>query len=269
MPLRLKICHQARGDFLVAARRDLRQHFVTADLRTDFVEETGELQADVPAADNSDVFRNAGEPEEDARAPGSPSASRLGLRALARLPRRRDRDRREPVLLRDRRLRPVRALLVPADLHVPARRPDAAGRARQTTTGSPATCCRCRSSAPASPSTTCWSRTASSAEPGLLISAPGGCATKWIDEFGYVTIPTLALTAFVLVFAFSPARAPSSRGYPRSAMRAGRRQSKRRRAPRRRPCGRRRRAGGFAEGPHRSGAASSLSSSSRSCSASC
>jgi disulfide bond formation protein DsbB len=35
-----------------------------------------------------------------------------------------------------------------------------------------------------------------------LISAPGGCATKWIDEFGYVTIPTLALTAFALAFAF-------------------------------------------------------------------
>ena len=35
-----------------------------------------------------------------------------------------------------------------------------------------------------------------------LISAPGGCATKWIDEFGYVTIPTLALTGFLLVFMF-------------------------------------------------------------------
>lgn len=35
-----------------------------------------------------------------------------------------------------------------------------------------------------------------------FISAPGGCATKWIDEFGYVTIPTLALTAFALTFAF-------------------------------------------------------------------
>jgi disulfide bond formation protein DsbB len=35
-----------------------------------------------------------------------------------------------------------------------------------------------------------------------LVSAPGGCATKWINEFGYVTIPTLALTGFVLVFAF-------------------------------------------------------------------
>ncbi|HMI99627.1 MAG TPA: disulfide bond formation protein B [Gaiellaceae bacterium] len=33
-------------------------------------------------------------------------------------------------------------------------------------------------------------------------SAPGGCATKWINEFGYVTIPTLALTGFALVFAF-------------------------------------------------------------------
>ena len=34
-----------------------------------------------------------------------------------------------------------------------------------------------------------------------LISAPGGCATKWINEFGFVTIPTLALIAFALVFA--------------------------------------------------------------------
>ncbi|TML97097.1 MAG: disulfide bond formation protein B [Actinobacteria bacterium] len=35
-----------------------------------------------------------------------------------------------------------------------------------------------------------------------LVSAPGGCATKWINEFGYMTIPTLALTAFILTFAF-------------------------------------------------------------------
>ena len=35
-----------------------------------------------------------------------------------------------------------------------------------------------------------------------LLSAPGGCATKWIEEFGYVTIPTLALTGFALGFAF-------------------------------------------------------------------
>lgn len=32
-----------------------------------------------------------------------------------------------------------------------------------------------------------------------LVSAPGGCATKWINEFGYMTIPTLTLTAFVLL----------------------------------------------------------------------
>ena len=35
-----------------------------------------------------------------------------------------------------------------------------------------------------------------------LLSAPGGCATKWINEFGYMTIPTLALTAFVLLMGF-------------------------------------------------------------------
>lgn len=31
-------------------------------------------------------------------------------------------------------------------------------------------------------------------------SAPGGCGVKWIDEFGYMTIPTLALTGFLLLF---------------------------------------------------------------------
>jgi disulfide bond formation protein DsbB len=34
-----------------------------------------------------------------------------------------------------------------------------------------------------------------------LVTA-GGCATKWINEFGYMTIPTLALTGFALAFAF-------------------------------------------------------------------
>jgi disulfide bond formation protein DsbB len=29
-----------------------------------------------------------------------------------------------------------------------------------------------------------------------------GCTVKWIDYFGYMTIPTLALTAFVLLIAF-------------------------------------------------------------------
>ena len=31
------------------------------------------------------------------------------------------------------------------------------------------------------------------------ISAPGGCAVRWVDQFGYVTIPTLAGTAFALL----------------------------------------------------------------------
>jgi len=32
-----------------------------------------------------------------------------------------------------------------------------------------------------------------------VLSAPGGCATKWVDEFGYVTIPVLTSTAYALV----------------------------------------------------------------------
>jgi hypothetical protein len=35
-----------------------------------------------------------------------------------------------------------------------------------------------------------------------LFSAPGGCATRWIDKFGYVTLPTLALTGFALLTVF-------------------------------------------------------------------
>jgi disulfide bond formation protein DsbB len=36
-----------------------------------------------------------------------------------------------------------------------------------------------------------------------LASAPGtGCAFKWINEFGYMTIPTLALTGFLLLIGF-------------------------------------------------------------------
>ena len=52
-----------------------------------------------------------------------------------------------------------------------------------------------------------------------LISAPGGCATKWIDEFGYMTIPTLALTGFALCFAFLllGALPPLSRGTVRAS----------------------------------------------------
>lgn len=32
-----------------------------------------------------------------------------------------------------------------------------------------------------------------------LLSGPGGCTAKWIDEFGYVTIPVMALSSFVLI----------------------------------------------------------------------
>jgi disulfide bond formation protein DsbB len=43
------------------------------------------------------------------------------------------------------------------------------------------------------------------AEPRLCsLSAPGGCGTNWIANhgFGYLTIPTLALTAFLLIIGF-------------------------------------------------------------------
>lgn len=49
-----------------------------------------------------------------------------------------------------------------------------------------------------------------------LLSAPGGCATKWINEFGYMTIPTLALTAFILAFAFLAFAATGSTAAERS-----------------------------------------------------
>lgn len=45
-----------------------------------------------------------------------------------------------------------------------------------------------------------------------LLSAPGGCATKWINEFGYMTIPTLTLSGFALAFAFLLLAAAGSRG---------------------------------------------------------
>ena len=39
---------------------------------------------------------------------------------------------------------------------------------------------------------------------GCFLSAPGGCGTNWIAThgFGYLTIPTLALTAFLLLIGF-------------------------------------------------------------------
>ena len=36
-------------------------------------------------------------------------------------------------------------------------------------------------------------------EPSACRVGGAGCAVKWINEFGYMTIPTLALTAFVLL----------------------------------------------------------------------
>jgi disulfide bond formation protein DsbB len=39
-------------------------------------------------------------------------------------------------------------------------------------------------------------------EPAACQLGGTGCATKWIDYFGYMTIPTLALTAFVLLTIF-------------------------------------------------------------------
>lgn len=35
-----------------------------------------------------------------------------------------------------------------------------------------------------------------------VLSGPGGCVTKWINEFGFVTIPVLSLTSFALILAF-------------------------------------------------------------------
>lgn len=40
------------------------------------------------------------------------------------------------------------------------------------------------------------------AEPAACKIGGAGCAVKWIDEFGYVTIPTLALSGFLLLIGF-------------------------------------------------------------------
>ncbi len=39
-------------------------------------------------------------------------------------------------------------------------------------------------------------------EPASCRIGGSGCVVKWIDEFGYVTIPTLALTGFLLLIGF-------------------------------------------------------------------
>jgi disulfide bond formation protein DsbB len=40
------------------------------------------------------------------------------------------------------------------------------------------------------------------AEPSACRIGGAGCAVKWINEFGYITIPTLALTGFLLLIGF-------------------------------------------------------------------
>lgn len=52
------------------------------------------------------------------------------------------------------------------------------------------------------------------------ISSPGGCRTKWIEEFGYVTIPTLAATAFALLGILLALAAFGDREAPSDAQRA-------------------------------------------------
>jgi disulfide bond formation protein DsbB len=39
-------------------------------------------------------------------------------------------------------------------------------------------------------------------EPSACQIGGAGCAVKWINEFGYITIPTLALTGFALLIVF-------------------------------------------------------------------
>ena len=113
-----------------------------------------------------------------------------------------DRDRRQPLLLRDRRLRSLRAVLVPADLHVPALDPDAADGARDDHRAARYLLPLPVVGAGVSVYHLLVENGVVSQSQGCLISAPGGCATKWINEFGYMTIPTLALTGFALAFVF-------------------------------------------------------------------
>ena len=55
------------------------------------------------------------------------------------------------------------------------------------------------------------------AEPKLCsVSTPGGCGTNWIANhgFGYLTIPTLALTAFLLIIGFLILASTGEAGVP-------------------------------------------------------
>ena len=63
-PRALHDLQQPGGDLEVGSSGDLGQHFVNRHLGTDFIEETGELQTDVTAADDGDLPRDAREIED-------------------------------------------------------------------------------------------------------------------------------------------------------------------------------------------------------------
>lgn len=51
-------------------------------------------------------------------------------------------------------------------------------------------------------------------QPHACTIANPGCAVKWINEFGYITIPTLALTAFLLLIGFLVLASAGEAGVP-------------------------------------------------------
>ena len=116
---------------------------------------------------------------------------------------------REPVLLRGRRLRAVPAVLVPADRDVPARGRSSASRARRERR-------RARIYA------------AALAAIGAVIAAyhvllewfpsldsgacdpDNPCTLVWFRVFGFISLPTLALTAFLLILTLWPSGSPTT-----------------------------------------------------------
>ena len=100
-------------------------------------------------------------------------------------------------------------------------------------------------------------------EPSACQIGGAGCAVKWINEFGYITIPTLALTGFALLSFSRPSgsRTPGGRRYPGRRWLAANR-ADRSAAPPRRLCDRR--TCGVAERLHRASSSSRAQSSSRS-----
>ena len=135
------------------------------------------------------------------------SSRRRRRRAVDRLPRRRARDGRQPLLLRGRRLRAVPAVLVPAHRDVPAgrdpaRRGDPA-RPRRALVRRPARRHRRR----ASRSTT----TSSSGTRRWRVATCGvgpSCSDIWFREFGFVTLAFMALCGFVAILVLVVPRPP-------------------------------------------------------------